>query len=342
MREGPQGEQPRHQRIQPTPSLSALSLPTLEGYTARQIDQMERVGAKFAERLSTPVVIRNLTPHPAPTAIITTRWLGGGVFGALVPLPDGEVLSNWVSIPGTMKANPGLTPSGTFSRERWDRSIYTCRDHLLPQHETITQRVGGVTRELVDQLLKEFPDRIDLSPEGATNPKEQAQFTEIYMETVRPLTKELDDGFKVGSRLHQDNPRLKELLTHVVETQVKQIVKHQALKLFREASIQGALAKYKLDDHSGMIHDLIEQTVKASAEAIAPYAKTALRADPFATIPNHHLKQFVGIGLSIAMVSQQEFKELWKHLTDDERGTIVTDISGKAWRRAVLNYTFGN
>lgn len=342
MREGPQEEQPRQPHTSPTQPLSGLSLPSLEEHTARQILQMEDVGAKFAEKLSAPTVIRNPVPQPMETGIITTRWLGGGVFGALFPFQNGEVLSGWISISSAMKANPGLTPSGTFSPDRWDKTIFTCRDHLLPRHETITHRVRGVTRDLVADLLKEFPGRIDLSPECNTEPKDHGRLTEMYMEALRPLTKELGDGIKLGSRLNQEDAKLHQLLGHIVDTQVKQMIMHHALKLFRETRMHTALAQYEQDDHSGIIHNLIEQTVTVSAMVLAPYARTFLLKTPFATIPNRNLKRFVGTGLSIAMASKREFVELWKHLTNEERGTIVTDIAEKAWRKAISNYALSN
>ena len=342
MREGPQDQQPLQRHSQSGLSLSGLSLSRIEGDAVRQLHQMEAVGAQFAEKLSTPVSIRNPLPDPMDTAIITTRWLGGGVFGVLFPFQNGEVISGWISITNAMKANPGLTPSGTFSSERWDKNIFSCRDHLLPKPDTITQRVRAVARELMVDLLQEFPYRIDLSPELNTTTKEHTRLSEIHRETMRSLSKELADGLKVASRTNPDDAKLHKLLLHIVDSQVKQALLLQSLKLFRETRMHRALTQYEQGEHSGIIHDLMKQTVTVSAMLLSPYVRTALVKNPFATLPNRDVQSYVGIGLAICMATQREFAELWKHLTSSERGTIVAHISEKARRKAVSTYAQNN
>jgi hypothetical protein len=241
-----------------------------------------------------------------------------------------------------MQANPGLTPSGTFSPERWDKNIFTCRDHLIPKDETIAQRVRCTAQECVADLLQEFPRRIDLSLEVTSDSKDHSKLKEIYREVIRPLSKELSDGLKVASRSDRDDAQLHQLLVHIIDTQVKQTILLQALKMFRETRMHTALAQYEQGENSGVIHDLIQQTVRVSSMVLAPYVRATLVKNPFVTLQRSEVQRYVGIGLAITMATQREFGELWKYLTMTERGTIVDAISEKAQRKAVSTYALSN
>jgi hypothetical protein len=75
---------------------------------------------------------------------------------------------------------------------------------------------------------------------------------------------------------------------------------------------------------------------------MAPLARATLFKDPFATVPEPEVRQRCGIGLSIAMTQRREYSELWKHLLEDERTKIVSEISKRAWREAVEAYATRN
>ena len=75
---------------------------------------------------------------------------------------------------------------------------------------------------------------------------------------------------------------------------------------------------------------------------LAPYVSATLLKNPLATLPTQDVQRYVGVGLAITMATQREFAELWKHLTQGERGAIVADISEKAQRKAVSTYALRN
>lgn len=322
--------------------ISGLSLATLEGYATRQLQQVQDIGALFAEMIPTPTEIKNPLPLPIPRAVIITRWVGSGVFGVVFPDREGENLTGWISISHAIRANPGLTPSGAFSREPWDKNIFTTRDHLLPRPTTMRERAHTTGAEMAQQLLTRFPNRIDLSPSFDLEMMDQATILEIAAEHLRPLAKELFDGLMKFPLSKGEDAQVHRLIADIANSLIRKMVIEHALKTFTDERLRQARQDFESGDPTGVMRKLIDEGSKIAAMVMAPLARETLFKDPFAPPPTTEVRHRCGIGLSISMTQRREYSELWKHLEETERTRIVADISSKAWSEAVKSYATRN
>jgi len=343
MRDGSQ-----HPRWQPRGSsqaanhLDGVTFSSLERYAARQLQQMEALGALFAERVPAPLLIKNPLPQPASSAILLTRWVGGNVFGVLFPNPQGEPILGWISISQAMRVNPELTPSGTLSHEPWDKNIFTRRDHLLPSPKTIEDRSIKAARLAATELLKEFPSRVDLTPTIDTRDQEHQRICEICNASVQPLVKEIQKGLRVANLLKKEDAQIHKLLSDVVKSLLQKTVILHALRAFTAERMKDAREARAQGLEIGIIHELTNDSADTTAMTLYNLVTTTLRKSPLAPPPSDELARQSGVGLAISMARHRQYKELWKHLEPAERNLILTSIGRQAWVKAVQTYASRN
>lgn len=323
-------------------NIEGLSIPTLDGYATRQLHQIESLGALFAERTPTPLLIKNPLPRPTSHAIILTRWIGGGVFGVVFPDGSGGNLTGWITIGHAMRANPGLTPSGTFSSEQWDKNIFEKRKHLLPQPATLRDRAQRTGSEMAQQLLVQFPNRFDLSPSFDLQMVDQAKVVETSTEYLRPLAKEIYDGLSVAALSKAEDAQVHRLIGDIAHSLIRKMVIEHSLRTFTHERIRQAREEFERGDASSLIRKLIDSASRVTTTVLVPLARDTMFKNPFSSDPAGELTQRCGIGLSIAMTQRREYAELWRHLKENERSEIVSQISKTAWSEAVRAYAARN
>jgi hypothetical protein len=322
--------------------IGGLSVSALNGYATRQLHQIESLGALFAERVAEPLLIKNPLPLPTPNAIILTRWIGGGVFGVVFPDGAGGNLTGWITMAHAMRANPGLTPSGTISSEPWDRNISTKRDHLLPQPATLRERAQRTGTEMAQRLLTQFPNRIDLSPSFDLEMMDQGKILEIAAEHLRPLSKEISDGLSIAALSKADDAAVNRLIGDIANSLIRKVVIEHALRTFTQERIRQAREEFSQGHATSAIRKLVDLASQVTTTVLTPLARNTVFKDPRATAPEKEVRQQCGIGLSIALTQRREYAELWKHLSESERTRIVADISKRAWSEAVRAYVARN
>ena len=323
-------------------NIEGIRVSSLQSYATRQLHQIESIGARFAEIITTPIMIENPLPLPTSHAILVTRWIGGGVFGVVFTDTSGESMTGWISIAHAIKANPGLTPSGTFSGERWDKNIFTKRDHLLPRSATLREHAQRTGAKMAGELLSRFPNRVDLSPSFDLEMLDQGVILEIAAERLRPLSKELHEGLTRSPLCKREDAPLHRLIGEIANSLVKKIVIEHALQTFTVERMRQAREDYEHSHAESVIQRLIDDSSKVTATVMTPLVRATLFKDPFATAPASELRQRCGTGISISMTQHREYSELWKHLKESERSKIVSEISTRAWSDAVIAYTTCN
>lgn len=322
--------------------IGGLSIPTLDGYATRQLHQIERLGALFAERTPTPLLIKNPLPRPTSQAIILTRWIGGGVFGVVFPDGSGGNLTGWITIAHAIRANPGLTPSGALSSEQWDKNIFEKRKHLLPQPATLRERAQRTGSEMAQQLLAQFPNRFDLSPSFDLERVDQAKILQTSAEYLRPLAKEIYEGLSVAALSKAEDAQVHRLIGDIAHSLIRKMVIEHSLEIFTHERIRQARDEFEQGHASSVIQKLIDSASHVTTTVLAPLARDTMLKNPFAAAPAGAVRQQCGIGLSIAMTQRREYAELWKHLKVDERSKIVSQISKTAWSEAIRTYASHN
>lgn len=344
MRENPRDQSPsnQHSLSELSSLLASHSITSVEVYAERQLHQMEALGAKFAERLPKPIVIHNPLGKPTREAILITRWIGHGVFGVLFPLSNGEVAQGWIPMRSAMKRNPGLTPSGTISAERWDKDIFSRRDHVMPSSAAIAKAAQSLAQIVAADLLQAFPNRIDLTASLEQSPSEVRLIQQINQKSLRPFSKELRDGLHLFGENYDDDAQLHRWMASVIDTNFQQMVTIRALRIFRETRIHGALAQYEQRQGRGLIHELVTDASDVTASLIQGDVRSTLRRNPFATDVDMELSRNAGIGLAMSLARRSEFAELWRHLSDTERARILTHISLVSWQTAARAYSLCN
>jgi hypothetical protein len=315
-------------------ALSGLVLPKFEVYAARQLQEMSGRGALLAETIDPPVLVKNPLAHPTDVAIITSRWLGGGIFGVVFPLPNGALESGFISIRDTLAVNPALTPSGTVVPQRWDQNVVTKRDHLLPRLATVMEAVRSVSRALAAKLLERHPHRIDLTIRTDTPLAEIKELLEFSRSAILPLQKELLGGLAANTNLSGEDRLLGRAVELRYIPKIQKIALEQALTLFKESRLRDVRSKIEGGQSVGIVSELIEHATTAASRATPLFRDLILR-DPFGTPSSATLRDAARAGIEEVTTHDREFQLLWRLLGARDRAKISKIIGNKAWLKAI-------
>lgn len=316
-------------------NLGGAAFSSLAGQAERQLAQLELAGALFAEKVPTPLLIKNPLDYPTPTAIILTRWIGGNVFGVIFPDTQGATATGIIPITLAMHINPGLTPSGTMSSEPWDKNIFTQRDHLFPRPQTIQERARKAAQGAATELLKQFPHRIDLSPHIETDQQEHGKVLKICGTFVAPLEKEISRGVRIPELVKSEDSKIHQLLQEVVNSLVHKTVIFHALRFFAEERLRVAREQRDSGLKMGAIHELTTLATAVTATILSPIAAKVLREEPFALPPMAEIRHQSTIGVAITVAQHRPLHKLWRLLNPVERDRISTKVAHESWKKAV-------
>jgi hypothetical protein len=313
----------------------------LQDFALQQLHEMELSGAIIAEKIA-PIAIRSPIQPLAPSCIITSRWVGGGVFGAVFPLEDGALLSGWITIRAALRMNPLLTPLGTLSSEPWDKDLYSQKRHLLPSSVSLHGAGHAAAQEVAVQLLREFPERLDISKDGNAT-IDSSSIARRFIKAKRTLLeREIQEGFTLVT---EEDSSTKLLQSFIIQAQgdfFEMTIRKSALKIFRETRLDIIHISHEQDPNRSLIGTFIESATRRATHLAGPLVRELLRRNPLSPTPLDILTRPSVAGIAHTLAAQQLYRDLWSLLPVEERESMLNEISQNAWRRASYAYAQSN
>jgi hypothetical protein len=212
----------------------------------------------------------------------------------------------------------------------------------VPGVETFMRGVRAAGQSLAAELLEVFPERIDLSSESDDSRGDRGLMTEVCQTVLSPFSQELRDGLKVVDTKNSTGAELQTWISQVVDTNLRNMATTFALQIFRETRLHVAVFQHEQRMEDGIIHDLIVEGANATVAVAQKEILEAIRRNPFSSHRDIKLERHSVVGLRASMLKDPRFIELWKHLGQEERRSIVEHIAESAWRSSVRAYALRN
>jgi len=304
----------------------------------KQLRDMEISGAVIAEQIPVPVLIRSPIQPLAPMCVITTRWIGGGVFGAIFPLEDGTLLSGWVTIKASLRINPNLTPSGTMSEEPWDRDILSQKQHLLPTRAALRSAGHAAAQELAAQLLQDFPDRLTLNTTGDDS-IDASTIGRRYIRAKRAmLERELNEAFALVSTQESGQRELQRFVIQTHADFFEAFIRKDALKIFQETRLDIVHISHDQDPSTSLLGVFVAAATNRATSLATPIVRELLRRNPLIPPPLNVLTRPTIAAIATTLSSNQSFGDLWSLLSVVDREAILDNISQSGRKMASYEY----
>lgn len=340
MREHPRAHG-SHEASVHLPALSSFikaPIQEVQELALKQLRDMEISGAIIAERIPVPIPIHSPVQPLAQTCVITTRWIGGGVFGAIFPLEDGTLLSGWITIKASLRINPNLTPLGTMSEEAWNRDILAQKHHLLPTRSALRSAGHTAAQELATLLLQEFPERLTLNTLGEDSIN-ASTIGRRYIKAKRTmLERELNEAFALVSTQESGQRELQRFVIQTHADFFEAFIRKGALKIFQETRLDIVHISHDQDPATSLLGVFVAAATNRATSLATPIVRELLRRNSLITPPLNLLTQPTIAAIATTLASNQSYRDLWSLLPVAEREALLTDISKNAWKIATYEY----